>query len=97
MHLHIPLVFAGFATIPTFSFLFVDSYVTLNFKTCFEFRFHLLSRQRKTQYCIDKLDFCFHPRFLPFSCVTFYYTLGLRDYYITILFKPFILYLIFKF
>ena len=61
MHLHIALVFAGFATIPTFSFLFVDSYVTLNFKTCFEFRIHLLSRQRKTQYCTDKLDFFFSP------------------------------------
>ena len=61
------------------------------------FRFHLLSRQDRKQYCIDKLNFCFHPTFLSFSVVPFFYTLGLRSYYITILFETFILYLVFKF
>ena len=37
------------------------------------FRFHLLSRQDRKQYCIHKLNFCFHPTFLPFSCVSFFY------------------------
>ena len=78
-------MFPGFATISTSSFLFVDSSVTLNYKTCFDSRFHLLSRQHWKQYDVDKLNFYFHPPFLLFSYVTFYYTLGLRSYYMTIL------------
>ena len=61
------------------------------------FRFHLLSRQGRKEYCIDKLNFCFHPPFLPFSCVPFFYTLCLRSYYITIICETFHLYLVFKF
>ena len=34
---------------------FVDSYVTLNIEACFDFTFHLLSRQYRKQYCNDKL------------------------------------------
>ena len=79
------------------SFLLVDSYVTLNFKACVDLRFHLFSRQHRKQHCIDKLNNCFHSPFLPFSCVPFYYTLSLKSDYITILFKIFIMYLVFKF
>ena len=60
------------------------------------FRFYLLSRQDRKQYCTDKLNFCFHPTLLPFSCVSFFLYISLRSYYIIILCETFILHLIFK-
>ena len=50
------------------------------------FKFNLLSKQDRKQYCIDMLNFCFHPPFLPFPCVPSFNILGARSSYITILF-----------